>query len=81
MPDREKLNIRYDKNRRKAAQDKAARMRLSGYDIDVTAVITAAMDTFVDESDTATARRLGLVKAGHPVGIYRRPTARTSDDA
>lgn len=75
---RAKQNFRYDVTRWGKAQDKTVRMRRAGYDVDMTKVLTAATDQFVDETDEQTVVRLGLARQDQPVGIYRRPAARES---
>lgn len=60
-----------------AGLDKAEAMRRAGYDIDMTSVLNAAVQQFAVESAEQSAARFGIAKGDQPVGIYRRPVART----
>lgn len=57
---------------------KAEEMRRQGFDIDMTAVLNAAVRQFASEEIAATRLRLGLIRADAPVPLYRRPVARTA---
>lgn len=71
MPERVKQNFRYDNARWLRAQDKAVRMRRVGYTVDMTLVLSRAVDAFLDETDAQTAERLELERAAGPVPIRR----------
>jgi hypothetical protein len=76
MANTDKYNFRYPTGRWKTAVDKTERMRRDGYPIDMTVLLSAAVDAMLDETDEQTATRLGLECAGHPVQIRRRPYVR-----
>jgi hypothetical protein len=72
----DKQNFRYPTEVWRRAVAKCAEMREHGYDIDMTRLLAAEVDRFLDEPCGATAERLGLAKADKPVPAYRRPAPR-----
>ena len=60
------------------ALTKAEQMRRQGFDIDMTAVLNAAVRQFASEHEAETVQRFGLVRSDAPVPLYRRPVARTA---
>lgn len=76
MANTEKQNFRYDQDRWKLAVSKTEQMRIDGWDIDMTVVLTAAVDQLLDETPDSTAERLGLVQHAQPVRRWHRRYAR-----
>jgi hypothetical protein len=72
----DKQNFRYDKEQWKNAVFKTEQMRRDGYPIDMTVLLSAAVDQFLNETDKQTAGRLGLEPLDQPVRIRRRPYVR-----
>lgn len=58
---------------------KAEEMRRAGYDVDMTLVLNLAVRQYAEETDRETAERLGLVRGGRPMPLYRRPVARVAE--
>lgn len=78
MANTDKQGFRYPKAEWSEAVRKTEEMRRAGYQIDMTEYLVGAVDQFRNETIEQTAERLGLVSAGHPVSINRRPAPRVT---